>query len=164
MVTHTDRYLWGPHVWYVLHDLSFRFDGSTERERRDMLTFLRAIGRVLPCATCRRHYQNTPLTSKDVRDRDSLVRWVASLHNDVNRRLGRETWTMQRLRDQWSSRIGTSSGDVSCACNIDIEDARASDEGKRTVGITCGVVVACLVLIVAIVVAVVYAKRRGGRV
>lgn len=99
--------VWGPAMWRFLHAASFAWGDAPDPDRkRDMIVFLRSIGTVLPCATCRRHYQEyvqKHLTEEDVASRDSLSRWVWALHNNVNRRLGKREWSLEQLKQTYEA-------------------------------------------------------------
>tara|TARA_B100000683_G_scaffold77283_1_gene76425 strand:- start:9847 stop:10296 length:450 start_codon:yes stop_codon:yes gene_type:complete len=93
---------WGPALWRFLHASSFAFPEAPNPTRRThMLDFLSVVGRVLPCATCRSHYEEyirSNLDERAVQSRDTLVRWVLDLHNSVNRRRNVPEWTLTQLR------------------------------------------------------------------
>lgn len=89
-----DPVLWGPPGWKFLHFISFSYPERPNRiHKRDYGEFFSAVGNVLPCKSCRQHYQHYLNSSK--RDDDSghyaflssrteLAKWMVGLHNAVN--------------------------------------------------------------------------------
>lgn len=91
---------WGPSLWRFLHATSFSFQ-PTDVSRRQMLQFLRSLGPVLPCSKCREHYQvyiDARLDERVVQDVNTLSRWVVDLHNSVNKKTGKQEYTLDEAR------------------------------------------------------------------
>lgn len=100
------RTIWGPKVWRLLHLLAAISD------RRDVAllwhSVIRTTAEVLPCATCRTHMQQYLAshsfmrvkrvelkTGADIRHLAMSEVWL--LHNNVNERLGKPTYTLEEL-------------------------------------------------------------------
>jgi hypothetical protein len=84
---------WGRPGWTFLHAVTFaypRFPSAKTKHR--YLGFFKMLRYVLPCPTCRREFANETgkLTMKIFRDRRSLSKWLVSVHNKVNERLGKK--------------------------------------------------------------------------
>jgi len=79
--------VWGPVFWTVLHHLSLysRFD------RHSWNVIIKNLCHVLPCSKCRQHCSK--LCVRTFRSRESLVRLLFELHNDVNKRNRKRIWT-----------------------------------------------------------------------
>lgn len=78
----------GPCMWKVMHSVAFTYPEQPGPEtRREYIDFYRSIGNVIPCPSCRTHYnkylEENPI---DGDDRESLARWVYDLHSSVNQR------------------------------------------------------------------------------
>jgi len=77
-------------MWRVLHVLSLLAPSAA------WLNVPTALDGALPCPDCRSHFHEWvvahPLTA-GTGPRD----WVAALHNAVNTRLGRPTWTIEEV-------------------------------------------------------------------
>lgn len=78
--------LWGPRIWALLHELA---------SREDVVALKRALSSLcvlLPCIHCATHLKEW-LDENDVNARDlndnTCASFVVSLHNHVNRRLGK---------------------------------------------------------------------------
>jgi hypothetical protein len=89
---------WGPPLWTVLHALAERagrgpFPMYHEDERRSLISLFKAIGKMIPCPSCKDHYDSylreNP-TDKDLKDlpyediHTYVKRWFWELHNWVN--------------------------------------------------------------------------------
>lgn len=75
-------------MWRVMHSVAFTYPDTPEPEtRKDYIDFFRSIGNVIPCPSCRTHYnkylEENPIQGED---RESLARWVYDLHSTVNER------------------------------------------------------------------------------
>lgn len=74
-----DTTVWGANLWKVLHTL------SVYAEQSQMETLVKLLVEHIPCTVCKQHFtayvQATPF--------DSSVKWFFTLHNDINRRLGK---------------------------------------------------------------------------
>lgn len=87
--------VWGPMLWVVLHLISLNYPmNPTNQHKRDYRTFFLVLRKVLPCGACRNSYTDfvlrnpkTKLTWGAFQSRESLSRWVFTLHNAVNAKL-----------------------------------------------------------------------------
>ena len=93
---------WGPALWRFLHASSFAYPDDPDPLRQaQMLEFLKSVGSVLPCKTCRNHYNayiNEHLTEEVVRSKVVLIEWMVELHNSVNRRTGKKDWMVDDVK------------------------------------------------------------------
>lgn len=85
---------WGPPTWTAMHAIAHNFpDAPTEAESRAAAEFFNSLKLLLPCRKwCRPHY--CAELAKDpvelhVHSKAALTRWLWSLHNRVNERLGK---------------------------------------------------------------------------
>ena len=106
-------------MWRFLHASSFAYPVAPDPLRRkQMIQFLRCVGLVLPCRTCRDHYNEyieEHLGDEAVQSRASLVEWVVELHNSVNRRTGKKEWTVDEVRRMYET---TAAAGGSCPTTI----------------------------------------------
>jgi hypothetical protein len=83
-----DSTVWGPPAWTFLHTITLAYpEYPTAAEKKSMVAFFNSLTDILPCHVCQRHYQkylrqNPVETSVDTKD--SLVKWLVQLHNQVN--------------------------------------------------------------------------------
>lgn len=92
-----DPNVWGPVTWDVLFTLSLRCASTHFAE---LSTLYRLLEHVLPCPSCRRSYIVTrkALVAPTAADPDSCVRWLWSVHDVVNQKLGKVCITLDALR------------------------------------------------------------------
>lgn len=90
---------WGPCAWNTLHSFAHR---SPERlrahEAEEWKNFLFLFAKRLPCPKCRTHmrvFLEKNITTTTFESRENIVRLLHEAHNDVNRRTGKRTWSLQ---------------------------------------------------------------------
>lgn len=99
---------WGPSAWTYLHIMSFYYPNRPRySERQNMYLFLKSFARTIPCRTCQRdfvrmlHRDVTSSSSPHLKSTDALARVVVEWHNEVNRRLGKPTWSFEKARSHY---------------------------------------------------------------
>ena len=97
---------WGPAAWKFLHTATFNYpEHPTRKDKENYGAFFRALGPVLPCVKCRvhfaEHFKQYPI---DLKDRESLARWLVQVHNAVNRAGGKNEYTFEEAQALYSSR------------------------------------------------------------
>ena len=107
-----DPMLWGPAGWKFLHFITFAYPTRPSRQhRRDYSTFLSSVGNVLPCRSCRQHYQRRiRLAKKDalghfefLSSRVAFSTWMVDLHNAVNASKGKGSVDYDSIRTQYET-------------------------------------------------------------
>jgi len=81
--------VWGKAGWTFLHSISYSYpEKPTEEEKESMVSFLKGVGDVLPCPTCKKHYNDFMTERMDdaVESKGTLTYALWTLHNQVNRR------------------------------------------------------------------------------
>ena len=81
---------WGPIIWKFLHVLTFKIkEESFKSQRQNIINILRLVFWNLPCPICTTHaiklFKSSNL--KLIKDKSSLIDFMFSFHNAVNRRL-----------------------------------------------------------------------------
>ena len=86
-----DPQLWGPHLWYFLHTISFEYPvNPTWTQKKETNDFLVALQYILPCEHCRFHYKNYLLDyPPSLENQTKFIMWMIGLHNNINVRLGK---------------------------------------------------------------------------
>jgi hypothetical protein len=84
---------WGPSTWRAMHSIAYTApERPSIEEQRQFVDFFRLLGDVLPCPSCRVHYQKYMSEHPiDASSREALVQWVYDLHDSVNKRKGKES-------------------------------------------------------------------------
>ena len=82
--------VWGPPSWIFLHSITMNYpDKPNKDDKRKMINFFDSLKYVLPCDSCsknlQRHIKKRPLNHKALRNRDSLMRWLIDIRNDINK-------------------------------------------------------------------------------
>jgi mitochondrial FAD-linked sulfhydryl oxidase len=83
---------WGPSGWKFLHAITFAYpEKPTLLEKKRYLIFFKSLRHVLPCPVCSAEYarKTRTLSLKQMKDRDTLSRWLVKVHNQVNFKLGK---------------------------------------------------------------------------
>jgi hypothetical protein len=96
-----DPKIWGPFLWYILHIISFNYPvHPSYADKRIYHDFYVNFKDLIPCSTCRKHYNQhlhiNPITPA-LDNRSDLVKWVIQMHNLVNISLGKPTMTVQEV-------------------------------------------------------------------
>lgn len=107
-----DPMLWGPPGWKFLHFVSFCYPNRpTRKHKRQFSDFFASIGNVLPCKTCRMHYQRGLRAA--IRDshghfdflesRETLAKWLIDLHNAVNANNSKPPVEYETIKHQYET-------------------------------------------------------------
>lgn len=95
---------WGPAVWTHAHCYTFKYpDEPSAQDRDQAIAFFTLLPFTLPCGLCGFHFitmlkEQHPLTDDALRDKTSLTRWLNTVHNTVNRRLGKKEVTYEEAK------------------------------------------------------------------
>jgi hypothetical protein len=107
--------IFGPHVWRMLHLFGFSYPHKpSEVYQKHMKEMIENLLPILPCPACAMHaagyLKRNPV---NVESRDTLTTWLNTFHNDVNKRLGKRTFTIEESQqsveayfigtDDWSA-------------------------------------------------------------
>lgn len=88
--------IWGPHAWVFLHTITLNYpDNPTPEQKKQYQRFFQSLADVIPCDKCKYNYikkiKNNPV---NVNNRTELVKWLLTIHNDVNKSNGKEELSM----------------------------------------------------------------------
>jgi hypothetical protein len=86
--------IWGPHLWFSLHTISFNYPiKPTEKDKEEYKLFFKNLQEVIPCSVCKKNYKRH-LNEHPIEDylnsRKLLVYWVIDMHNMVNAEIGKK--------------------------------------------------------------------------
>ena len=86
--------VWGPPMWHMLHTISFNYPITpTEEQKKHYYSFYISLQNILPCRYCRENLANNlvklPLTMDVFKSRDTLSRYVYTLHETINTMLAK---------------------------------------------------------------------------
>lgn len=91
--------IWGPHGWKFMHYVSLGYPSNpTEEDKRNYKNFYTSLQHILPCAKCANNYSHNlkkyPIDNH-LGSRDTLVRWVIDIHNQVSNELNKKEYTYE---------------------------------------------------------------------
>ena len=100
---------WGPHGWIFLHSVTMNYPKNpTNIDKQVYASFFKSLQKVLPCEKCCVHYsqniQESPIEPA-LESRDSLVRWLIKIHNEVNQDLGKPLYTYEQVIEEYKYKI-----------------------------------------------------------
>ena len=101
--------VWGPSMWHFLHTMSFNYPvNPSSKDKENYKRFLNSMKHVLPCGHCRsnlnKNYRSNPITNETMRSRDSLSRFIYSLHERINKQLDKKSGlTFEAVRDRYEN-------------------------------------------------------------
>ena len=88
--------IWGPKAWFFLHSVvSYYPDNPTSEQKKYMYDFFMLLPKILPCKKCQNHFQENlnqfPINNY-LDSREKLVFWLFTIHNQVNKLLGKSEY------------------------------------------------------------------------
>ena len=100
-----DNKIWGPNFWFTLHTVTLAYpDNPTYADKRRYNDFFVSVQHILPCKKCREHYRlhldNSPI-SISLDNKESLVKWLFDLHNQVNISLNKPVMEYQDFKEKY---------------------------------------------------------------
>ncbi len=99
--------IWGPPMWHSLHTISFNYPVKPTKEQKEQYyNYFLSIQYVLPCKYCRDNYKENlkklKYGKKYFKNRDTLSRFVYTLHEMINKNLGKSSGlTFNQVRDRY---------------------------------------------------------------
>jgi hypothetical protein len=86
--------IWGSHLWFSLHTISFNYPlNPTIDDKKDYKNFFLNLQNVIPCSVCKknymRHIKEHPIDNY-LDNRKKIVYWVIDMHNMVNAEIGKK--------------------------------------------------------------------------
>lgn len=147
---HLPPEVWGPIFWCTLHIVSLAYpDSPTYAEKRAAKEFFGALTQLLPCPVCRSHFrdifQAMPVDSW-LDNRTSLTEWVWSLHNQVNRRLGKREVSMSEFHAAYKAMADRGLPIPPAPPTAEISDAAVTAATIRGATYATGVIAAAAVI------------------
>ena len=100
---------WGPHGWIFLHAVTMNYPKNpTNHDKHVYANFFKSLQKVLPCEKCCVHYsqniQEYPIEPA-LESRDSLVRWLIKIHNEVNEDLGKPQLSYEQVIQEYQNKF-----------------------------------------------------------
>jgi hypothetical protein len=100
-----DNNIWGPHFWFTLHTITLGYpDNPSYADKRRFNDFFTSVQYILPCQKCREHYRNHlnnfPI-SISLDNKESIVKWLFDLHNQVNISLNKNIMEYDAFKEKY---------------------------------------------------------------
>lgn len=84
-----DPDIWGPHLWDVLHWITFHY---SEMNLCLKQVFLNHLPNLIPCNKCKENYlKHLKKDPPRFKSRNDLSRWLVRIHNATNKLLGKKS-------------------------------------------------------------------------
>ena len=108
--------IWGPSLWMLLHTISLNYPcNPTSEQRTYYKKFFDSLQYVLPCGKCRENLKgNLKATNYGphiFKNRETLSKWVYSLHSNVNKMLNKPNHMsyneMRQMYEHFRARCST---------------------------------------------------------
>ncbi len=108
---------WGPSGWKFLHSVTFQYPiKPTVNDKAHYKEFFNSLKHTLPCEKCAYHYtahlRKFPIDSA-LETREKLVRWLITVHNEVNKSLGKREYSYEEVIDIYKDEMDGVLGRVS---------------------------------------------------
>jgi hypothetical protein len=100
---------WGPHAWIFLHSLTFNYPKEpTDKDKQIYISFFKSLEHILPCEKCayhyKRHLEEYPI-EEALETRENMVQWLISVHNEVNKELGKPLYTYDQVIEEYKYKM-----------------------------------------------------------
>lgn len=125
----------GRSTWHFLHTMTLRFpDKPTKQESETLKSFFENFALLYPCGECAKHFQQLiKELPPQVGSRQGASLWLCSVHNEVNKSLGKEEFPCDKLDESY---------DCGCGDDPSSSSSSSSPPGKTTSSTAGGVVAA----------------------
>ena len=127
--------IWGPPAWVFLHSIAagYPLDITKDPEKKKCTrNFFECLGDTLPCKYCRESYKEFvkkhPITDHVLSGRIELSRWLYTIHNEVNYKLGVKLCDIPSFEEVYNKY-----NKLAAACSKTSPDVRTEKETGCTV-------------------------------
>jgi hypothetical protein len=99
--------LWGSSCWKFMHYVTIAYpENPTQQDKDKIKKFFLSIADVIPCENCRVHFainlKKYELTDNILGSRYNLINWLKDIHNEVNIRTNKKTYTYEDVINEYS--------------------------------------------------------------
>ena len=95
--------IWQPTTWIVFHHLAKNY---REEYKEHYIRFFDSFKTIIPCKTCRTHYQQNinkeNMSIESNINSNNVFRWTIDLHNSVNRQNHKKVWSYDKANQHYS--------------------------------------------------------------
>jgi mitochondrial FAD-linked sulfhydryl oxidase len=107
----------GRSTWIFLHTLAAQYPETPSRQnQKDVNNLFDILTRLYPCGHCAKHFKQVIKHSPPrASNRKEFQHWLCSIHNIVNRRLGKEVFDCNLVEERWGGVECDGDGEQGCA-------------------------------------------------
>lgn len=94
--------IWGPHLWHFLHTITLNYPSKpSTQQQTQMWHFLYSLQFVLPCSCQENYTKHLTNHPPPLYSQRKLFRWMVDLHNDINVRNRKRTYTYDEVKQMY---------------------------------------------------------------
>ena len=143
IITDMNQNIWGPHLWFSLHSISFNYPlKPSVEDKNNYKSFFLSLQETIPCSVCKKNYKrhlNEHPLQDYLDDRKSLVYWVIDMHNMVNAEIGKKILSydivVKKYEDVYQKKIELNNENIDELNNKEIQLKPGIDYIKLIYGI-----------------------------
>lgn len=102
--------VWGSTLWSTIHIVCLGAPVTLSPNQQTwFVQFFESFPHILPCASCSVHLHEVysrHSVQNHIEGRDSLFEWSVTIHNEVNKLLGKPTWSTDEALAHWQKKLG----------------------------------------------------------
>lgn len=95
----------GQSAWTLFHTMAATYPiKASEQQQKDMKGYIKAFTKTFPCPPCMadfRVWMATPGNEPQLQGREEFGDWLCRAHNDVNKKLGKNTFDCKEWKARW---------------------------------------------------------------
>lgn len=103
----TPKHHWGMHLWGFIHTITIVDFDHCKVANETIKELLTNFKNCIPCSKCNSTYDVylQKINELDLSKRMILFYWSVDLHNAVNKKLGKQEWTIEMAKNKWCNAI-----------------------------------------------------------
>ncbi|CAG7836048.1 unnamed protein product [Allacma fusca] len=93
----------GHNTWSLLHTMAAYFpEKPSPMQQKEMSAFMKLFSKYYPCDHCARDFRESIATNPpETQTRSAFAKWLCQMHNEVNRKLGKEEFNCELVDERW---------------------------------------------------------------
>lgn len=103
----TNKDIWGSHMWYTIHFIALGYPNEASSiDKKNYKNFYINLPNIIPCEECAKHLVtnlNKYPIDNYLDSKERLFEWTVLLHNEVNKMLGKDIWSLEKANKYYSN-------------------------------------------------------------
>jgi len=104
--------IWGEPAWIFLHTITLSYPTCpSEQDKENYKQFFIALQHVLPCTTCKAHFnghlKKYPLSNEVLSSKEKVIKWLIDVHNAVNITTNKPTMSYNEVLLKYNNMYST---------------------------------------------------------